>query len=140
MKSEFILNLIYTFKTSCMKPNIILTIFILVNLFIFINLLAQTKQKNEKINASIIRARSIELVDSKGQSRALLSVESNGETVFRLRDSEGTIRVKLGASQDGSALLLLNDSTNPGIHALAKSNGTSVTLINKNGQEKIIKP
>jgi hypothetical protein len=105
-----------------------------------INLVAQTKQKNEQINASVIRARSIELVDSKGQSRAHLSVEANGETVFRLRDAEGTIRVKLGASKDGSALLLLNDSTEIGIHALSKNDGTSLTLMNKKGEKKIINP
>ncbi|MDQ3844488.1 MAG: hypothetical protein M3342_10810 [Bacteroidota bacterium] len=123
-----------------MKLNIFVVIFTLANLCIMINLVAQPKQKDAQTNAPVIRARSIELVDGKGQSRALLSVEANGETVFRLRDAEGTIRVKLGASTEGSALLLLNASTNPGIHALAKSNGTSVTLIDKNGQKKTIKP
>jgi len=123
-----------------MKKNIFVILFTLLNLIILINIAAQTKQKDIPGNAQIIRARSIELVDDKGKSRALLSVEANGETVFRLRDSEGTIRVKLGASKDGSALLLLNDSTNPGIHALAKNNGTSITLINNNGQKKIINP
>jgi hypothetical protein len=130
----------YTFKTSFMKPNIFIVIFTLASLCIVITLVAHTKQKDAQFNASVIRARSIELVDSKGQSRALLSVETNGETVFRLRDAEGTIRVKLGASKDGSALLLFNDSTEVGIHASAKSNGTSVTLINKNGEQKIINP
>ena len=105
-----------------------------------INLVAQPKQKEAQTTAPAIRARSIELVDDKGQSRALLSVEKNGETVFRLRDAAGTIRIKLGASKDGSSLLLLNDSTEPGIHALAKTDGASVTLINKKGEKKIIKP
>lgn len=122
-----------------MKPNIFVIIFTLVNLCILLTISAQTKQNEKQTNAPFIRARSIELVDSKGQNRALLSVEKNDETVFRLRDSEGTIRVKLGASKDGSALLLLNDSTNPGIHAIAKSTGTSITLIDKNRKEKIIK-
>jgi len=123
-----------------MKPNIFVIVFTLVNLCIIINLVAQSKQKDAQSITSVIRARSIELVDDKGQSRALLSVEANGETVFRLRDAEGTIRVKLGASRDGSALLLLNDSTAPGIHALARTNGTSITLIDKNKQKKILKP
>ena len=121
-----------------MKQNIFVIIFTLVNLCILINLVARAKQPNAQPDTPIIRARSIELVDSKGQSRALLSVETNGETVFRLRDSDGTIRVKLGASKEGSALVLLNDSTETGIDATAKSNGTSVTLINKNGDKKII--
>ncbi|HTE25449.1 hypothetical protein [Flavitalea sp.] len=123
-----------------MKQNIFVVVFALANLCIIINLVAQSKQNNTQTTASVIRARSIELVDDKGQSRAMLSVEANGETVFRLRDAEGTIRVKLGASKDGSALLLLNDSTAPGIHALARNNGTSITLIDKNKQKKILKP
>jgi hypothetical protein len=123
-----------------MKQIIFVVIFAIVNLCIFINLVSRAEQKNGAADAPNIRARSIELVDSKGQSRALLSVEANGETVFRLRDAEGTLRIKLGAVKDGSALLLLNDSTEVGIHALAKNNGTSVTLVNKKGEKKIINP
>ena len=123
-----------------MKRNIFVILFTILNLCIFINVLSRAEQNSGGAEAPIIRARSIELIDSKGQSRALLSVETNGETVFRLRDSDGTIRVKLGASKDGSALLLLNDSTEVGIHALAKNNGTSVTLVNKTGEKKIINP
>jgi hypothetical protein len=123
-----------------MKSNSFVIIFTLVNLGILLSIGAQTKQNEKQATAPDIRARSVELVDSKGQSRALLSVEPNDETVFRLRDSEGTIRLKLGASKNGSALLLLNDSTRPGIHALAKSTGTSITIIDKNKRERIIKP
>lgn len=123
-----------------MKQNIFVIIFTILNLCIFITFLSRAQQNSGAAEAPIIRARSIELVDSKGQSRALLSVETNGETVFRLRDSDGTIRVKLGASKDGSALLLLNDSTEVGIQASAKNDGTSVTLINQKGEKKIINP
>jgi hypothetical protein len=123
-----------------MKQNIFIGVFALVSLCIMMNLVAQTKKMDTQTNASVIRARSIELVDSKGQSRALLSVEANGETVFRLKDAEGTIRVKLGASKDGSALLLLNDSTETGIHAQSKKDGTTLTLMNKNGEKKVINP
>lgn len=87
-----------------------------------------------------IRARSIELVDSKGVSRALLSTEPDGETVFRIKDADGTIRVKLGGSKDGSGLLLLNDKTEPGIHMLAKANGTSMTVSDANGRKKVFVP
>jgi hypothetical protein len=76
----------------------------------------------------VLRARAIELVDERGQVRAQLEVEDSGEVVFRLRDSEGTIRVKLGAAKDGSGLLLLDEKTEPGVHLLAKDDGTSLTL------------
>ena len=122
-----------------MKAKMFVVIYTVVSLCIMINIVAQTTKKEDKSIVSSIRARSIELVDAKGISRALLSVESNGETVFRLRDSDGTIRVKIGASKDGSGLLLADDSTNVGVHVLAKSTGTSITLIN-NGQTKILNP
>jgi len=87
-----------------------------------------------------VRARAIELVDERGRVRAQLNVEADGETVFRLRDAAGEIRVKLGASGDGSGLLLVDGPTEPGIHMLAKSNGTSVTLTSKGGQRRVITP
>ncbi len=87
-----------------------------------------------------LRARAIELVDERGRVRAQLNIEPDGETVFRLRDSTGEIRVKIGASADGSGLLLLDGSTEPGIHMLAGSSGTSVTLTSKGGQPRVIAP
>jgi hypothetical protein len=53
-----------------------------------------------------------------------------------LRDSKGTIRVKLGAGENGSGLVLVDDQTNVGIHALAKKDGTTLTLINKDGKKR----
>jgi hypothetical protein len=54
-----------------------------------------------------------------------------------MKDQAGTIRVKLGAGEDGSALVLLDDSTEPGIHALAKKNGGSLTLQDKSGKKRV---
>jgi hypothetical protein len=101
---------------------------------------AQTSSPPAAAVLPLVRARAIELVDSKGQRRALLSVADNGEAVFRMMDAQGTIRVKLGASKSGSGLVLLNDATEPGLHALAKSQGTSLTLINKDGQKRVLAP
>ena len=101
---------------------------------------AQTSPPPAAAVLPVVRARAIELVDSKGQRRALFSVEDNGEAVFRMMDARGTIRVKLGASESGSGLVLLNDATEPGLHALAKSQGTSLTLINKDGKKRVLAP
>ena len=89
---------------------------------------------------SVLRGRSLELLDENGRVRSRLNVESNGEVVFRLLDQDGTIRVKLGAAKDGSGLVLLNDSTEPGVHILAKAGGSSVKVRNKDGQERIVTP
>jgi hypothetical protein len=125
-----------------MKGKQLIICLVLINLSVLFYLVSTSSTKAERLQsvAPIIRARAIELVDANGQSRALLNIETNGETVFRLRDAKGTIRVKLGASEGGSGLLLLDDATNPGLHALAKKSGTTVTLFNKTGRKHVIEP
>ncbi len=88
----------------------------------------------------ILRGRALELVDERGKTRARINVEPGGEVVFRLLDQQGTIRVKLGAGTDGSGLLLANDATEPGVHILAKAEGSSVRVVNKDGSERVIAP
>jgi hypothetical protein len=88
----------------------------------------------------VLRGRALELVDERGKIRARLDVEPGGEVVFRLLDQEGTIRVKLGAGKEGSGLLLANDATEPGVHILAKANGSSIKVVNKDGRERLIAP
>jgi hypothetical protein len=90
--------------------------------------------------APLLRGRALELVDDRGRIRARLNVESGGEVVFRLLDDRGTIRVKLGAGRDGSGLLLANDATEPGIHLLAKADGSSLKVVNKDGRSRLITP
>jgi hypothetical protein len=125
-----------------MKGKQLIICLVLINLSVLFYLVSTSSTKAERLQsvAPIIRARAIELIDANGQSRALLNIETNGETVFRLRDAKGTIRVKLGASEGGSGLLLLDDATNPGLHALAKKSGTTVTLFNKTGRKHVIEP
>jgi hypothetical protein len=88
----------------------------------------------------ILRGKALELVDERGKTRARIGVEPNGEVVFRLLDQQGTIRVKLGAGSDGSGLLLANDATEPGVHILARADGSSIRIVNKDGREQLIAP
>jgi hypothetical protein len=111
-----------------------------INLALLIFLLAQSRLIANQTIPQVLRVRAFQLVDENGEVRAQLDVESNGEVVFRLRDQEGTIRVKLGASEEGSGLLLLNDLTEPGVHILADQNGSSLTLTEEGGAERVIEP
>jgi hypothetical protein len=90
--------------------------------------LALDRPAGAKRVPSVLRARTIELVDGRGQVRAQLKVERNREVVFRMRDQDGAIRVKLGAGRTGSGLLLANEATEPGVHALANARETSLTV------------
>lgn len=111
-----------------------------INVALLAALLVQGRRVSAAGKPGTVRATAIELVDERGRIRAQLNVESSGETVLRLRDAAGEIRVKLGAGGDGSGLLLLDGLTEPGIHMLAQSSGTTVTLTNQGGQRRVITP
>jgi hypothetical protein len=102
--------------------------------------LMQPRPTGAQDPVGVLRGRSLELVDERGQIRARFNVEANGEVVLRLLDQQGTIRVKLGAAKDGSGRLLANDATEPGIHLLAGTKGSSIRVANKDGRERVIVP
>jgi hypothetical protein len=122
-----------------MKTQLLTMTLAVINLVLLLFLLGQAQSAAAPGVGSVLRAQAIELVDDQGQVRAQLTVESSGETVFRLRDATGTIRVKLAAAEDGSGLLLLDEATEPGVHLLAKSSGATLTLTGPAGQH-VIKP
>jgi hypothetical protein len=111
-----------------------------VNVLLAAMLVGQAGSASAAGEPGTVRAKAFELIDEDGRPRAQLNVEANGEAVFRLRDSNGEIRVKLGAGGDGSGLLLLDGATEPAIHMLARKSGTSVTLISRDGQRRVIAP
>jgi hypothetical protein len=111
-----------------------------LNLAILGGAAVQTRTAGTRGGKDVLRGRALELVDEGGKARARIDVEPNGEVVFRLLDQEGTIRVKLGAGNEGSGLLLANDATEPGVHILAKSTGSSIKVVNKDGRERVIAP
>jgi hypothetical protein len=94
----------------------------------------------------VLRAELIELVDSKGTTRAQLKTEDDGTVVFRLRDESGQIRVKLAADKLGSALLLADDQSEVGAHILSgvsrltRERATAVTIAEPGGVKTVIGP
>jgi hypothetical protein len=96
--------------------------------------------------APVLRTQRLEIVDDRGRIRSRINVESNGEVVLRMTDHTGTIRVKLGADENGSGLLLLDETTEPGVHLMARREGsearrttTSLTL-RAGSRQQIVKP
>jgi hypothetical protein len=88
----------------------------------------------------VVRAKRFEIVGDDGTVRCQINVEPQGDVVLRLRDQQGVLRVKLGASTEGSGLVLNNDATEPGLHALATSSGSTLKLRNKDGKEMVLTP
>lgn len=111
-----------------------------INLVLLLAALAQKGSAATQGGRDVLRGKALELVDQRGQIRARLNVESDGQVVLRLLDQQGTIRVKLGADKAGSGLVLNNDATEPGVHLLAKATGSTIRLVNKDGRERMITP
>ena len=114
--------------------------FMLVLTGVNVFLVASTLAIAAPDRAPVLRAQEIELVDAKGTRRASLKTEAGGEVVLRMMAPDGDIRVKLGAGSDGSGLILMADDSQPGVHALAKSVGTTLTLADKNAAPRVVAP
>jgi hypothetical protein len=109
--------------------------------------------------AQVIRARALEIVDAQGKLRASLSVipegpsrrndgtpiEPNGKVyheavVFRLIRRDGRPSVKIATTEQGSGIDL-SGGIDPTYAVLSSQQGeTSLTLTNKDGHRRIVKP
>jgi len=91
----------------------------------------------------VVRARSFQLVDDRGQVRGELHLGGiDGSGNFRLFDASGRVRVKLGTSVDGNTgLLLLNDDMKPAVTiGVSKAEDAAMTVTSRSGQIRVIKP
>jgi len=126
----------------------------LLNLGLLLFLLAQIRRVEADDVAPVLRGRALEIVDEKGKVRADLMVYPEDskvkmpdgttgypETVMlRLYSSKGRPNVKLAATEDGSGQVLGGESNPTYVQILARGANPIVKLVNKDGQEKVIKP
>ena len=99
---------------------------------------------------SVLRGRALEITDEEGRVRASIklhpaSVLPDGTTypetvLLRLINSQGRPNVKIAATEDGSALALGGEFDPTQVAIAARGTTTSLTLINKDGQQQLIKP
>jgi hypothetical protein len=112
-----------------------------VNALTLVALLSQLNAVTaQNLPDDVVRARTWELVDGRGQIRASMEIAPEGDVVLRLRDRTGTIRVKLSAGETGSGLLLLDNTTEPGVQLGAGASGSSLKLTNRDGRQNVIQP
>jgi hypothetical protein len=123
-----------------------------VNLVLLIGiLLSFTDTAFANSGMQVLRGRGLEIVDDRGRVRASIKVQP-AETfkptgrkypetvVLRLIDQNGRPEVKIGASVDGGGLSLVGDADATQLLLLADSAGSSLTLKNKTGTERLIRP
>ena len=134
-----------------MKIQRLLITLTLVNLALLMFSLAQSRPAVGEGVAPILRGRGLEIVDDSGRVRASIAVlpaqvaKADGklytETVLlRLINSQGRPNIKLGASEQGAGLVLGGESNPTYVQILAEGASTSLKMINKDGQQQLIKP
>src|SRR3954447_279420 len=137
---------------------IALTVF---NLGLLVFLLAQIEVRflgfrfllrSPEVNSvrSVLRGRGLEITDDEGRVRASIklqpaSVLPDGtaypETVLlRLISSQGRPNVKIAATEDGSAVALGGEAEPTNVAIGARGTSASLKLVNKDGQQQLIKP
>jgi hypothetical protein len=111
-------------------------------------LVAELRPARAQAVPAVLRGRALEIVDAQGRVRASISVEppttvdarNYPETVLvRLTDPKNGPVVKLTASAEGSALSLSDDSRG-GVQVSAKSAGSFVKVVSRDGREEVITP
>jgi len=125
-----------------------------LHLLVLMSMLFRANSAPNPEVAPVLRGRALEIVDDKGRVRAMIKVLPEDpnvkmpdgttgypETVLlRLIDSKGGPNVKIAATEDGSAMSLGGESNPTHIQVLARGSSTSLKLVNKDGQERVIKP
>ncbi|HEX5220688.1 MAG TPA: hypothetical protein VFZ59_14040 [Verrucomicrobiae bacterium] len=125
-----------------------------LNLFVLMSILFRANSATTPELPPVLRIRGLELVDDQGRVRAMLKIfpadpnvkmpdgtTGYPETVLlRLIDSKGAPNVKIAATEDGSGISLGGESNPTHIQILARGTNTSLTLLNKDGQTRVIKP
>lgn len=117
----------------------------LVNLLLLTLYLFRANSAPAPAVAPVLRGSGLEIVDDRGRVRAMIKIfpTTNGypETVLlRLIDSHGRPNVKIAATEDGSAVSLGGESDPTDIQLLARGTNTSIKLVNKDGQQHLVKP
>jgi hypothetical protein len=142
-----------------MKSQHVMSILTLANFGIAIFLLFHHITSVEASSpATILRGRGLEIVDGQGRVRASIQIQLEGpahmadgsvakdgkiypETVlFRLIRPDGRPSVKIATSEQGSALTLGGGIDPTYIVITSEGGEPSLSLINKDGRQQLIKP
>jgi hypothetical protein len=125
-----------------------------LNLFVLMSVLFRAHSATTPDLPPVLRVRGLEVVDDQGRVRAMLKVfpadpnvkMPDGTTgypesvLFRLIDSKGGPNVKITATEDGSGMSLVGESSPTHVQVMVRGTNASLTLVNKDGKQQVIKP
>lgn len=131
-----------------MKTQRLLVVLTVINLGLLVFLLAQTRvhigsqgvRVWTNIDGSVLRGRSLEIVDDQGRTRAAINLHPADQTgsypetaILRLIDQNGRPSVKLSTSERGGALALVSDAE----ETYVQLSGSGLT-VTKDGRRQAI--
>lgn len=104
--------------------------------------------------APVLRGRALKIVDDRGRVRAMIRVFPPnpevkvpdgtkgypGTVPLRPIDSEGAPNVEIAATEDGSAPRFGGESDPTHVQSLARGASTSLTLVDGDGRQPLIRP
>ena len=134
-----------------MKIQWLAAVLTVVNLVLFVFVLAQMNRLESQSVPSVVRGRAFQLLDEQGRIRASLNVvpataHDGGtypETVLlRLITERGRPAVKIGASEQSAGVSLAGPTGTTRTYIILQSKGTdsSLTLKSEDGREQVVKP
>ncbi|MGZ3650825.1 MAG: hypothetical protein ACXVB9_06170 [Bdellovibrionota bacterium] len=91
-------------------------------------------------DSSVTRTRQFELVDAKGQRRALIGFSGEGSPAIWFFDESGTPRLNLGIYGDGNPMIVLNDKNGQAVQIFRSVGGESdpVLVMKADGRDRIV--
>jgi hypothetical protein len=136
-----------------MKTHLVAIGLTVLNLVILLSVVLRANSAPTPEVAPVLRGSALEIVDDQGRVRAAIKVfpatttakmpdgtTGYPETVLlRLINSKGAPNVKIAATEDGSVVSLMGESNPTHAQVLARGTNPSLKLVNKDGQERLIK-
>jgi hypothetical protein len=133
-----------------MKGQRLLIVLTTINLVLLVFILAQTRISIDgvglrvwtNIQGSVLRGRSLEIVDDEGRVRASITVHPGdqaagtlpgGTSILRLVDENGRPVVKLGTTQRGGVLALVASSEDTYVQLSERG-----LVATKDGQQRVV--
>jgi hypothetical protein len=137
-----------------MKSERLLFTLTALNFLLLVFLFAQMRPVEANTASSVLRGRSLEIVDDRGRVRASIKVHAADENfpmpdgskgypetvVLRLIDPNGRPEVKIAASVEGAGIGLVGEADSTQVQLVAKGAQASLRLKNKEGPELLLKP
>lgn len=86
-----------------------------------------------------VRAKQVELVDSRGNRRALIGTSGEGSPAIWFFDQNGKSRLNLGVYGDGNPMIVLNDADEQAVQIFRTvGDGAPVLVMKAKGRDRIV--